>query len=195
MPVFPARITKRLRYADTFSLTSTAGAVSTYVIRANDLFDPDFTGTGHQPMGFDQLMLWYNHFCVISSKITCTFTNTSSAHAICSIRVDGASTPITVIDRIIELGGSSMDSLSYVSSTNDTKLLTLAVDIAKLQGVSPKTITADPSLRGDAATTPTEITYFHIQLWSTLAATTVVQVDFILEQTAHFFEPRDLTES
>jgi len=195
MPVFPASIVKRLRYSGSASLTSTAGAVATYVLRANDLFDPDFTGTGHQPMGFDPLMLWYNHFCVVEAKLVVTFRNTSANFGTCCVRYDGASTPITVIDRIIELGGAVFDDLGYLSSTNDIKQLTLRMDIAKLQGVSRKAITADPSLRGDAATSPTEVTYFHIQTWSSLAGNTGIEIDFVLEQLAHFMEPRDNVES
>jgi len=195
MPIFPASITRRLRYSGSASLTSTSGAVATYVFRANDLFDPDYTGTGHQPMGFDQLMLWYNHFCVVAAKIIVTFRNTSANFATCCVRVDGAATPLTTIDRIIEVGGAAMDDLGYLTSANDIKKLTLAIDIAKLQGVSRAAITADPTLRGDAATSPTEITYFHIHSWSTLAGTTGVEIDVVLEQLAHFMEPRDVIES
>jgi len=39
------------------------------VFRANSLYDPNYTGGGHQPNGFDQLIAAYNHFTVISSKI------------------------------------------------------------------------------------------------------------------------------
>jgi hypothetical protein len=195
MPVFPASIVKRLRYSTSFALTSTSGAVASWVFRANDLFDPDLTGTGHQPMGFDQLMNWYNHFCVVESRIVCTFRNTTANFGTCCVRVDGASTPLTVIDRIIEMGGAVFDDIGYLTSANDMRQLTLAVDIAKLQGVNRRAITADPTLRGDAATSPTEVTYFHIQTWSTLAGTTAIEVDVVLEQLAHFMEPRDNIES
>lgn len=195
MPVFPATIRKRLRYADTFTLTSTAGVVTSYVLRANDLFDPDFTGTGHQPMGFDQLMLWFNHFCVIRAKLTCIFRSTTSNTTTVCIRQDGASAPLTVINRIVELGGCVIDDLGYLASTNDTKKLELLVDMARLQGVAPLALTADPTLRGDAATSPTEVTYFHIQNWNSDGVTSSVIVDFILEQEAYFLEPRDDVES
>jgi hypothetical protein len=195
--MFPARVTKRLRYSDSFQLTSTSGAVASYVYRANDLYDPDVTGTGHQPMGFDQLCPgWYNHFCVTHAKMIVTFRNSSSAGGQCCLRVDGFSTPLTVINRIVEIGGAAMDTLGVLASANDTKQLSLMVDIAKLQGIRPASaITADSSLRGDSATSPTEATYFHIQTWSTFAVTTVVEVDIVLEQTAIFTEPRDMSQS
>jgi len=62
MPIFSAKTTRALRYSDYFQLTTTSGAVSTYVFAANGLYDPNITGTGHQPMGFDQLLQFYNHY-------------------------------------------------------------------------------------------------------------------------------------
>jgi len=196
MPVFPPSITKTLRYSTTFSLASTSGAItSTQVFRANDLFDPDFTGTGHQPMGFDQLMLWYNHFCVVNAKIRIVAKNTvGSAPTVC-LRVDATSTPLTVIDRVVEVGGCITEDLEVKGSYGANKILSISVDIAKLQGVSRSAITADPSLRGDAATSPTEITYFHITMWDTTGTTGGAEFDVILEQTATFMEPRDISES
>jgi len=95
----------------------------------------------------------------------------------------------------VELGGCVIDDLGFYGSATDTKKLDLVLYMPKLQGLAPEAITADPSLRGDAATSPTEITYFHIQNWNSDGATSSVIVDFILEQEAYFFEPRDDVES
>jgi hypothetical protein len=73
--------------------------------------------------------------------------------------------------------------------------MSMTADIAKIQGVSRNAITADPTLRGDAATSPTEVTYFHITMWDTTGATGSAEVDIVLEQVAVFMEPRDFTES
>jgi len=197
LPIFPASITKRLRYSCTFAGSCTTGAItSTQVFRANDLFDPDFTGTGHQPMGFDQLMVWYNHFCVRTAKIICSFKCTSNSAPTVCLRVDADSTPLTVIDRILELGYCASETLELKSTYGANKKLEMTIDIAKLQGVKPSALTADANLRGTAASSPSEVSYFHITSWDTVATTTgSFECDVILEQVATFFEPRDITES
>lgn len=37
--------------------------------RANGMYDPDISGVGHQPYGFDQLMAMYRRYEVLSSRI------------------------------------------------------------------------------------------------------------------------------
>jgi len=196
MPVFPASVTKRLRYSTTFAGSSMTGAItSTYVFRANDLFDPDFTSTGHQPMGFDQLMTWYNHFTVRMAKIRIVCKNANSNAPTVCLRIDGDSTPITVIDRIVELGACVTQDLEAKGSYGANKELSILADIAKLQGVNKSTITADVNLRGSVSASPVEVTYFHITMWDTAGSTGAMEVDVILEQEATFYEPRDLTQS
>ncbi len=53
---FPPRKIVKLNYSDIFTLTeAAAGAGVHQVLRTGDVYDPDFTGLGHQPMYFDQL--------------------------------------------------------------------------------------------------------------------------------------------
>lgn len=195
MPLFPPRTTKWLRYSTAAAITCTSGIVSTYVFRANDLFDPDFTSTGHQPMGFDQMMIFYNHFCVISARLRVVFKcQTATAPTAC-IRVDADSTPITVIERIVEFGGCVTECLEAKGGYGANKELALNVSISKLQGVPLKAILADVNLRGTAASSPSEVSYFHLQLWDTTGVTGTAQIEVILEQQAVFTEPRDISQS
>jgi len=196
MPLFPAKTVKRLRYSTTFSGATTSGAItSTYVFRANDCFDPDFTGTGHQPMGIDQMLLFYNHFCVLKCMIKIIAKNTTTTSPTVCLRVDGDSTPLTVIDRIVEDGACVMEVVEIKGAYGANKKLQLAIDVAKLQGVTQKTISADPTLRGNAATSPTEVTYFHITMWDTGGFTGSMEVDVVMDFIVLFTEPRDATES
>jgi hypothetical protein len=145
-------------------------------------------------MGFDQMMLSYNHFCVMYSTIRITARNKSNTSPVTvCIRQDASPTAVTVIDRIMEFGGLVACELDTFGE--QTKKLELKLDIAKIQGISPSALTSDSTLRGDAGNSPTEVTYWHVQTWDTAALTSTVNFDVILEQTAKFFEPRDLTES
>lgn len=72
---FPQQKVVRMRYCDVFKGKSVTGLIVPNVYAANGLYDPDITGTGHQPYGFDQWQTFYNFFMVIGSKITCKFSN------------------------------------------------------------------------------------------------------------------------
>lgn len=66
--VMPNKIRTKLKYITGLQLTSTATAAN-YVYRGNSCFDPDFTGVGSQPGGFDELAAIYSKYRVISSSI------------------------------------------------------------------------------------------------------------------------------
>lgn len=70
---FPDRVKTKLHYCDVVQLAASAGNPAIYQFRMNDLFDPDYTGTGHQPQWFDQLAAVYSNYKVLGSKITATF--------------------------------------------------------------------------------------------------------------------------
>lgn len=66
-----------LRYGSQFILDSTAvGTYGTYHFRANSCYDPDESGVGHQPRGFDQWSAFYDNYVVLGSKITIRANNT-----------------------------------------------------------------------------------------------------------------------
>jgi len=63
--MLPQRLNTRMKYVTYFNIDpGTGGQLGTYVFRANSLFDPDYTSTGHQPLGFDQLAGLYAHYVV-----------------------------------------------------------------------------------------------------------------------------------
>lgn len=80
---FPARLLCDLAYSDRYTLTqdgtvgNTTATIQTF--RLNSLFDPDLTGTGHQPYGFDQLTPIYNNYCVTGCTIEADMTAASTA--------------------------------------------------------------------------------------------------------------------
>jgi hypothetical protein len=194
IPLFGQRRKAFVRYHDeNFALTSTSGSVASYVISANGLYDPDITGTGHQPMGFDQMMLSYEHYTVVSSKIMCRAFTTTSGAAIVSVSRCASATPVTVANQIIEEGNCVTDQILTSGVYGSMKSLDLAIDVAKFGGVDD--LLDNENYRGDVAANPTEQTYFCVQVWSPVGGTVTVNVNFTVEYEAWFTEPRILTQS
>jgi len=71
---FPVRLRSKVRYSEQVQITTTGGVVTQYLFSANGAHDPNITGTGHQPYGWDQWKAIYNHYEVVSSTITMSIT-------------------------------------------------------------------------------------------------------------------------
>ena len=68
--MWPTTQVKKLVYAEAISLDpSAAGAIAAYVFRVNQMYDPNVSGTGHQPQGYDTLAAAYGRYNVLSAKI------------------------------------------------------------------------------------------------------------------------------
>lgn len=195
IPLFPPRFRGLLRYCDAINLTSTSGVMSSYVLSANGLYDPDITSTGHQPAGFDQMMASYEHFCVVASNIRASFTNTSAATSspCVALSVNASPTPVTSASQILEDGNITTQRLAPTSSFGNTQTLELGVDIAKFGGVDD--LLDNPYYRGDVAANPLEQQYFILQLYNLAGVTSTCEVVFEIEYTAYFKEPRKLSPS
>lgn len=62
-----------LRYCQEIQKSAQTSTFGFNTFSMNSLFDPDTTGGGHQPMGYDQLTPIYNRYLVTGAKITATF--------------------------------------------------------------------------------------------------------------------------
>lgn len=82
----PDRLYVKLRYRENLAFTQTLGSLADNVYRGNSLNDPDLTGTGGQPIGFDQWAAFYSSYTVLGSKIEVTAMNSDSTSVIPNTR-------------------------------------------------------------------------------------------------------------
>jgi len=103
---FPPKLYNTLRYSEQVILNTSdsLNGCGSYVFSCNNLYDPNYTGTGHQPLYYDQLTGIYNHWTVISSKIT--------------IVVQRCSNPVQVQCVLV------LDDDANLATTNNINLLT-----------------------------------------------------------------------
>lgn len=80
---FPKSKIVKLRYVTQIALNApSVGNNAVHVFRANSMYDPDFTGTGHQPSNFDRWTNVYDHYTVVGSKINVRYAPTAVASVI-----------------------------------------------------------------------------------------------------------------
>lgn len=160
-----------------------AGITGVHVFSANGLYDPNITGTGHQPTGFDQMMQFYDHYTVIGSKITVTFYNGNSANTVTGLvsLMDTSSTN-TDIQQYVENGRCVFEELD-VSGNSQLGTVTLGCPVSKFLG--RKNILSEDNCRGSASANPSEEAYYHVVCapWATNDVGTIAFVATI-EYTA-----------
>lgn len=181
-------------YVNTKQLDSVTGAIGNYLWCCNGMYDPDITGTGHQPYYFDQMGAIYNHYTVIASRITVDFAPRStdeSVICVLSLNDDSTITP-TVIDTLREMGSSKSLVLSYGAVR--TRRLTLGWSMKK--GFGSAGTLANSLLRGDTGNNPSETQNFCVSIRSTdSASTTAVFATVKIEYIAMWNELRDISGS
>lgn len=85
--IVPDRLRTKLKYTSLFSVTSTSGAIQYQLMAGNGCFDPDITGSGHQPQGFDQYAALYQRYVCRGSAIKVSVnSNTAGSNYIFSVR-------------------------------------------------------------------------------------------------------------
>lgn len=78
--VIPDSAWVKFRYNDTFDNTIAANSDEVYTWRMNSLYDPDFTSTGGQPLGYDQWSVFFQRYCVFACKVSITIMSLDTCY-------------------------------------------------------------------------------------------------------------------
>lgn len=186
----------KTRYvAFNLQLNPTVGGIpDTYVFSLNGLYDPNITGIGHQPLGFDELMAMYNHYTVVSSRAKVQFNNTDAANACTAIlQIKDTATTSTDMSTVIENGRCVYCVLGPESGGSAVKSLSINCSMKQFFG---KTIVTEHDYRGSISANPNEQVYLHITAAPRTtsdqdAVFVTVQIDYL----ALLHEPKLLSAS
>lgn len=100
-PIAQRYITK-LKYSEALSLNVTLGVPNVYRFNLNSLFDPNRTGAGHQPYGFDQLTPLYNRYRVISCAYMVSLVTASNYLQAAALPTNSPTTTFNSVDHMRE---------------------------------------------------------------------------------------------
>jgi len=184
-----------LKYCDTFTVNPTAaGVIAAQLWKANSAYDPDYAVGGHQPMGFDQWMTFYNHYQVLSSHITAYFTvqSTDSVRndAYGGIYLDDDTTTISGMNAIMEQSNSTWKPLNLSGSGGAVKIRKSFNSRTFFKGWK-----SPDSLRGNSGADPAEMAYFHVWTCGALTDSPPATIQLVIMYKLLLTEPRTLAQS
>lgn len=190
---FPRSKTVRMKYCTTLQIDPSLGSVFKHAFRANSVFDPDGTGVGTQPTGFDEWMAHYNHFTVTGAKIKITplfSTSVESADAgYWGIVLTGDSTDIdqyTSGEEIMMSYRGQTHSIAGRYTNMGTKIQKhLYKQFSTRKFFRNRNPIDQSQYRGNASSNPTEQAFFilwysHILSNNPAAAQFLVEIDYVV---------------
>jgi len=179
-------------------MVSTLGVMTKTSYFTNGLFDPQVAVGGHQPMGWDQALQYYNLAIVMGSTIKAEFDWASSAAA--------ALAPVAI--------GMELHNSSVTTYSDFTAYAEAGYDVQTLPVNAIKTVTvkeafnhfqyfrSDPRgnlsdnanfASGNAVRTATYTAF--IQSWDRATTSGVVQVKFTIDYDVEFSDPQFIAQS
>lgn len=184
----------KLNYATTVVASATSALVDR-VYSGNGLFDPDITGVGHQPLGFDQWMGIYIIYRVHASSIKVTALNNGTASATflnVAIFPSGDSTAMAS-DEQGEEQPDAMDDTAGVSTGPSEDRFYKYCTSTQILGV--KDIAYSPAYAGDASSNPSGQWYWRIIVGNSNGANVNCVLNINIQYTVEFYRPKILVQS
>lgn len=189
----PARYICKMKYSS-FVRTDLAGQ---YLMNLNSVYDPDRSGLGHQPYGFDTLSTLYNRYRVIACGwVIQRAAGTAEASAPTLVGCMPSNDP-----------GINFSNFDYLRENPRAKwvLQNPGAQVNTLRGKSyiPSLVgrtraqyMADDSYQANVLSNPTENAILYIQTNSAVTQEPVIaDVSVILEYTVEFYDQKHLLQS
>lgn len=192
-PISP-RLVTTLKYNERVTMALAVGpGFVTYDFRLNSLFDPNRTGTGHQPIGFDQLAALYLNYRVYACRYKVTLV------------VEASTQPATMLTVLPSNSGGAISNNETANELSNSKstwstyfapaTLEGRVDIAKINGKSRQAYESDDDTGAGVTTSPVNIAELWVVASNVTGLAQNAYADVTLWFESEFTNPQQLTQS
>jgi hypothetical protein len=163
----PDEVSLKFIYSDYRVITAAVNQAD-YIYRANSVFDPDVTGVGGQPDGFDQWKALYGIYRVVACKVEVqAMGNGANTNGLCVVAFSDSSGSFSSAE---EVAGLRHSVAATYSQTTAAKVSILR-HISSLQGCSDESILANPEQAALVTANPNSAQYVHVALETGNSAT------------------------
>lgn len=170
LKTIPDRLFVTLKYNDRYALSATTGQLAIHAFGLNNLHDPDYSGTGHQPLYYDQLVnslegnglfhKWRVHACSWVIRFVNSDSNVEHSMFVLPITHGNTITAADDIDAVCENPYAQRRILSANASGRNQATVKGRCMIKRLEGVSNLNIS--PSYQSEYGSSPNFIPKLYI---------------------------------
>lgn len=166
---FPKSKMVRLRYASEVIINPGIGGLQGYTFSANGMYDPDITSGGHQPYGFDQNMLYFDHYTVVASRCRARFTPNTTGNVTpgyFDVQLTDSGTQTAAYTNVLHFLESSFSRGATKQIGTERNYVGWSPWCSK--SFSAKkffkkgSVTSDTTLQGSKTTNPSEQAYYEV---------------------------------
>jgi len=155
------------RYSDRITVGDAVLSPDEHVFRLNDTFDPDQTGSGHQPKGRDFYASIYSNYTVIGCRYRVRFIANSTAHTWvgCLINTDTAiGTNFDTVSEYREAEGPycKQKFLRHTNENVESEVLTISGYVPMDKFLLPTTGSFSDQFTAGVGTSPATPVRLHI---------------------------------
>lgn len=193
----PFKFPAKLKYEEVFSIDPSVGGVAVNVFSANGIYDPNVTGSGHQPRGYDQIQALYDHYVVIGSKILVKFmgSNGNTNALTCFVAVRDSVSLESTLNNYVE--GTKCFHRNIVQTTGSTEKAIIKSTFSPKRFLGRSKVMADPNLKGNASSNPSEGAFFHVGAGAVSLGVepSAILCQVFIEYLCIFIEPKNPAQS
>jgi len=175
-------------YSDFRTMTASTNQAE-YVYRLNSLFDPDFTGVGGQPDGFDQWKTLYTNYRVVACGVEVEAVG-GNGFGLLAIAPTTTSTSVSSAEEVAGL----RHARSQVFTTTQRAKVKALWHIGEVFGWPDETVLSDSSCTAACTASPSSQAFVHVCA-ETSGASDIVYFRILLTYYARFEVPQVLIDS
>lgn len=184
----PQRYICKLKYAEDIYANPSGG----YAMNLNSIYDPNRTGVGHQPYGFDQLATLYNRYRVISCGWRITAPSSTGTVQLGTLPANEA---LTIL-QFSELKENPRAKYVIQHVGGNVQTVSGKVYIPSLVGRTKQQYLADDRYQATVTSDPAELAVLNIFAANNGGVGINGQVmNVLMEYTVEFFDIKPLAQS
>ncbi len=180
-------VTLNYIYEATFTIATVTGTQQ--VMNLNSLFDPDRTGTGHQPYGYDQLAALYNRYRVLKSKWEVTFGSTTVTYYAVLLPSNGTLTAISNATTFEAAAEAPLAKSTLVGANAESVIYRGGIALNELNGVTTTEYLADDRFEAQIGSSPAELIVLTAGWYNSSGSTITVAAMIKLSFEVDFHDP------